>query len=836
MMIHYRFLWEELRYGGKQALTFIICVALSIATLTALNSFRRDVHGSLIDEARALQGGDIVIHAHQPLSEKLRATVDALERDNRLYQQRTVEFYTVALSETKGDSLFSSIKAVGPGYPFFGTITLDSGRPLGEALEPGTVVVAREVLDRLGLMMGNRLIIGDTDFEIVDVVNFESMRPVSFLSFGPRIFISMADVDQLGLLGRGSRVEHEILLKLTDPAEADELVKILGASATPRLERVETAKNARSRVKIFFDNLLFFLSCISILTLMLSGIGMQGSLSAILYQKQKIIAVTKAFGASNRFLLTQYLIMVSCMGAFGSIIGIGLGYVIKRLFPLLFGDLVPQGVGYAFHPVDTLEGIILGILVVTVFTLLPLHRLGTVKPVMIFRHETAAGKRSTAALLTGIICGLFLCLLVIRQIDDVKIGIFFVIGLVLLIGAVSLTASVCLWLLKRVTLPTLVLRQAAKSLYRPGNASRSIIVTLTSAISVLLVIFLLKLNLFATFIESYPENAPNLFCIDIQQDQKDLFQTVVGEDVLLFPVIRARLLSINSQAIDPQQERERKTDNLGREFNLTYRNSLLDDEVITEGGTLYGLGKNLPAGVVAVSVLDSIAEIGEIDLDDLLRFNIQGVEIDAQVTSIRSRTKSRLYPFFYFVFEPATLEAAPQTFFAAMHLPKELIPDMITAIVAQLPNVSTINVADIAERFGQLMKRLSVIVTFFASFSIMAGCLILVSTIFATRLDRIRETVYYKVLGADSSFVLRVLTCEQAMLALLSSIVAVVFAEAAAWLICTTVFNIVYQPHWLVAAMTVVSSILLVVIIGLASSIGIIQQRPAMYLQQQNNT
>ena len=55
MMIHYRFLIEELRYGGKQVITFVICVALSIATLTALNSFKRDVHGSLIDEARDLR-------------------------------------------------------------------------------------------------------------------------------------------------------------------------------------------------------------------------------------------------------------------------------------------------------------------------------------------------------------------------------------------------------------------------------------------------------------------------------------------------------------------------------------------------------------------------------------------------------------------------------------------------------------------------------------------------------------------------------------------------------------------------------------------------------------
>ncbi|MGI9569668.1 MAG: FtsX-like permease family protein, partial [Desulfobulbia bacterium] len=152
-----------------------------------------------------------------------------------------------------------------------------------------------------------------------------------------------------------------------------------------------------------------------------------------------------------------------------------------------------------------------------------------------------------------------------------------------------------------------------------------------------------------------------------------------------------------------------------------------------------------------------------------------------------------------------------------------------------LPNVSTINVADMAERFGTLMKRLSVIVTFFASFSIMAGCLILVSTIFATRLDRIRETVYYKVLGADSNFVLRVLTCEHAMLAFLSSVMAAVFAEAAAWLICRNVLDIVYQPHWHVAALTVFFSILVLVLIGLASSIGIIRQRPAAYLQQQNN-
>lgn len=833
MIIHYRFLIEELRYAGKQAITFVVCVALSIATLAALNSFRRDVHGSLINEARALQGGDIIIHAHQPISDKLQQTIDTLTQEKRLSQQKTHEFYTVARSETMGRSLFSNIKAVEPGYPFYGTVTLASGQNLGDALKPGRIVVAQEVLDRLGIEVGENVKIGNLTFVIADVVLFESMRPVSFLALGPRIFLTLADLDQLGLIGRGSRAGYGVLVRVTDPGDIIVLSETLEASATPRLERVETATNARSRVKVFFDNLLFFLSCISILTLLLSGIGMQGALSAILRQKQRTIAVTKAVGASNRFLVRQYMTMILVMGTCGSILGIALGYGIKRIFPFVFRDLVPEGIGYAFHAADILEGVILGILVVFVFTILPLYHLSDVKPVMIFRHETGGPRNKTVSLLAGLVCTLFLLLLVVRQLDDVKTGIFFVIGLLAVIGSITLFTAGGIWLLKRVPLPTLALRQAVKSLYRPGNATRSIVITLTSAISVLMVIYLLKLNLFGTFIESYPEDAPNLFCIDIQGDQKDLFESVVGEEVMLFPVIRARLLSINNKRIDQEQEKQRKSDNLGREFNLTYRQTLLEDEIITAGSSLFGANP-LPPGVVSVSVLDSIAEIGDISLHDRLRFNIQGIEIDARVTSIRSRTKSRLYPFFYFVFESKTLEDAPQTFFSAIHLPKDRIPDMVISIVSKMPNISTVNVADVAERFGRLMKRLSVIVTFFASFSIMAGSLILVGSIFATRLDRIRETVYYKVLGADSKFVLRVLAFEHIILAVFSSIMAAGFAELAAWLICRNVFDIIYHPYWHVAALAILLSMILVVSIGIVSSRGIIVQRPAVFLRHQN--
>jgi len=77
-----------------------------------------------------------------------------------------------------------------------------------------------------------------------------------------------------------------------------------------------------------------------------------------------------------------------------------------------------------------------------------------------------------------------------------------------------------------------------------------------------------------------------------------------------------------------------------------------------------------------VSILDTVAEMGDMEIGDVLRFSIQGVPLEAEVTSIRTRTRSKLYPFFYFVFPPPYLEKAPQTYFAALHRAKTEIPGL----------------------------------------------------------------------------------------------------------------------------------------------------------------
>ncbi len=827
-----RFLFREIQHSKSQAVVFVLCVILSLVSIVAISSFRRDVRQSIVSDARGLHGGDIIVHSHYEFSQPLQQELDALAGQAGIERVRTWEFYSVARREDGRDTLFSNIKAVEQGYPLYGEVELASGRDFYQVLRPGQTIVAAPLLQRLDLAVGDRLLLGESSLEIVDVISRESLRPVDFFNFGPRIFVSADDLEQMDLVKKGSRVQFETLLKVADAGRIDSIVASLQDKTVFGQERVSTSTTANSRVKRFFDNLLFFLSLVSVFTLLLAGIGMQSSLAALLRQKEKSFAILRSLGATGAFLLRHYLLLVFILSAIGCALGIASGLLLEKSFTRLFAGLLPDNIVLGGTIFDVLEGIGLGIVVVGFFTFLPLSRIKNIKPAAVFRKERDNGLPARG-LYVLIGCGVILLAgLVVRQLEDVRIGLYFIGGVLALIAVISVLIGAMLALLSRIVIAALPLRQAARSLLRPGNATRTIVVTLASALSVLMTIYLVEDNLHGTYIASYPADAPNLFCLDIQKDQQQSFLQLVGEDVQLFPIIRARLTSINGKNISRKEELKKRGDSLAREFNLTYREQLLEDELLIQGGSLFGK-EPLQKGVVPVSILDSVAEMGDMNIGDVLLFNIQGVPLQAEVSSIRSRNKSMLYPFFYFVFPEKNLQAAPQTLFGALKVEKEKISQMENTIVNRFPNISTINVSETAVELDKIMQKLSTIINFFASFSILAGALILISSVFATRMARMKEAVYYKVLGADSRFVLQVFFLENFLLALLSGGCAILVAQAGSWGLCRFLLDISYDPNWLTSLLMLGLTVCLVVSLGLLSSLSILRQKPVRFLREQ---
>ncbi|HKJ63785.1 MAG TPA: FtsX-like permease family protein, partial [Desulfopila sp.] len=612
-----KFLLREFVHGWQHSLLFVLCVMLSIMTMSALNSFKDGVNRSVFRDARQLQGGDIILHSHYPLSPGLTGKVALLkERDQVIVSTMVHEFYSVVRSAGRQSTLLTEIKVVDKYFPLYGKVELGSGGQLRDRLQPGTTIVAEDVLTRLGLEIGDVLLVGSGSLRIVDTAVHESDSPVSVLNFGPRVFVAVADLDVVDLVGKGSRIKYEMLLALPEGSDLQAVAAGLRDKAIAGQERVNTFREEGSGVKRFFDNLLFFLSLIAIFTLLLAGLGMQSCLTALIRQKEETIAVVRSLGAGTAFLYRHYVCLVVGLGLVGALLGLGAGVALAHVLPTLFRGLIPvQGIT-SVAMVDLGEGLLLGLTVVLLFTVLPLYRLRNIKPVAIFRKEKVARRRDGIFFLTIVFAAVVIVVLISAQLEDTRLGLLFTAAVLAFIAAISLAANLLVKMALPLNLKTLSLRQALRSMTRTGNASRSVIITLASALSLLFVIYLMKHTLHDTYIESYPANAPNLFSLDIQPDQRQGFVEFFEQRPQLFPIIRARLQAINGEGISRVEELRKKRDNFAREFNLTYRDDLLEDEQLLEGKSLFGgAGSN---DMLEVSVLDTVTQMGNIDMGDVL--------------------------------------------------------------------------------------------------------------------------------------------------------------------------------------------------------------------------
>ena len=834
-MLHLRFIFRQIDSSRKQAIIFVLCVALSLLILTSLGGLSRNVRQLMLQDARQLHGADITLHSHYPFSDPLLSAIQDYEQQGLVQGALVNKFYSMARNPLTEKSILSDLKIVEKGYPFYGTVQLLSGRNFSEVLHKGSIIVGQVLLDRLQARVGDTLQIGSALLTIVDVVTLEPDRPVSFFSFGPRIFISAADLENLDLIKKGSRIRFEYLLKVHDPALVDQLAEDFSNKTIVPQESVQTFRDGNSSINHFLENLLFFLNLIGLFTLVLAGIGIQTSLYAVFRESEYTIAIMKSVGATSRFIFFHFMIMVLLLGAAGIVTGLLLSSLLQLYFPILFAEILPAKVTLTISWGVVFEGLILGTIVVSLFSFLPLQRLKNLKPALILRKETGLAPRGLVFYSTSSIIFFFFVGLVIWQLEDFKIGIYFILGLSALIGMSTLITQGVLFIMQKSTPRSLILRQAFRGLFRPGNATRPIIVTLSVSLAVIFSIYLINQNLRTTFIDSYPDDLPNAYFLDIQPEQKGAFTEIIGIEASYFPIIRARLISINNKPIDRKKEKAKKRDNLNREFNLTHRDVLLKDEHLLEGETLFGnkLDALQNRGEVPVSVMDTVAENGNISIGDLLVFKIQGIPLKARVTSMRTRTKSKVRPFFYFVFQESALKDAPQTLFSALKIDKEQLSTIQNTLTTKLPNVSVIDIGSTVKILGRIMQKMSSIIQFFTSFSIIAGVLIIISSIFATRLTRIREAVYFKILGAKGSFVVKVFTYENLIVALLSASLATLISHVGSWIICYQILDITYQPFWGSTVSMVAATLVLVIGVGLGASVSILKQKPIAYLRNE---
>src|SRR5690349_3346538 len=206
--------WRESRTARRRLLLYMSSISLGVAALVAIDSFTSNTQRSVREQARALLGGDVAISTRQQTyPEPVIRALDSLKREGIGLAQVST-FASMALVQRTGGTRPSQVRAVTPGYPFYGEIITS---PAGEwsRLQSGPrALVDPTLLVALDAHVGDTLTLGFAKFVIAGtLVNVPGDVAVTAAAMGPRIYIPERYIRETGLLRFGSRVEHEAVFK-----------------------------------------------------------------------------------------------------------------------------------------------------------------------------------------------------------------------------------------------------------------------------------------------------------------------------------------------------------------------------------------------------------------------------------------------------------------------------------------------------------------------------------------------------------------------------------------------------------------------------------------------
>jgi len=831
-----RMAWRETRAAWRHFAYFFVCIALGVAALVGVDLFAVNLERAIQREARSLMAADVELRTTRPLTSEADGVL--MKLDGRGIARMQVS-ELVAMAAVPSGTQLVELKAVEPGYPFYGKLRADPEDALA-TLFTGTHALAEEtLLIRLDLKVGDTLKIGHAEFRITGVLKKEPDRAAGAFSFGPRVLISRQGLEATGLVQPGSRVTHRHLLKLPDALTPKAAQAELAAAFPDKTARVSTYQDAQPMLRRFLRQLTMYLGLVGLIALMVGGIGVASSVRAFLKEKLETIAVLKAIGAGSGTLLRVYLTQTFLLGALGCLAGAALGAAFQVALPPLLRAWLPIELEFRLALLPFVRGVGMGLLTMVLFALWPLLEVRHVRPNLILRREVADEPTGSPGRMAWAISGLLalaLAGMAFWQAGSWRTAGLFIGALAAALALLNATAWLVVRLARRVPRwRSLAWRQGLANLYRPGSQAQTVLVSVGVGVMVILAIHLVERNILWEIRENVPTDAPTFFFIDIQPDQHDAFARLLVErghtDARLTPLVRSRLWALNGQRVRRESYEDREHGwYFTREYVLTFLNELPKGNAITKGQWWEGGGSS---GLPRVSVEEEAARRLGLDLGSTVEFDIQGAKVSGRIASIRKVEWGNMSTNFYFIFEPGALEGAPMTYVATTRVAPQEEVSLQRATVAAFPNVSAINIRAVLDSVAQVVDRISLVIRFMAALSILAGAVVLAGALAATRFRRIYEAMIFKAVGGTRRILAATFAVEYALLGAAAGVIGAGLATGLAWGVGHWILDVkwLFQPVALVWGIG--ATIAGTVLVGFLSTYRILGQKPLPVLRRE---
>ena len=787
----WRTLVRDLRAGELRLL--IVAVMLAVAALTSVGFFADRLQAGLQRDALQMLGGDAVVASDNSLPQQFLDKARSLE----LRTVMTLGFPTMARApEAQGGAArLVALKSVEPGYPLRGTLRVAdtpeaSDQPTRDIPARGEVWVDAPLLDSLGLVVGDALLLGDASLRIARIIVIEPDRGAGFMNFAPRVMIHADDVPATGLVQPASRLTYRLAVAGESGAVRAYTQWVEQELKNPQVHgtRLETLESGRPEMRQTLDRAEKFLSLVALLAALLSAVAVALAARGFASEHLDASAMLRVLGQSQRAIAGAYTTEFALVGLFASALGVAVGYAVHHGFVLLLAGLVESALP-APSGWPVIFGLGMGLTLLFAFGLPPVLQLAQVPPLRVIRRDLGGLKPASLMVLFLGVAGFAALLMAVSS--DLRLGGIAVGGFAAAVALFAGLSWVGVKLLRRsvneTTAPRWLVLATRQISARPAYAVVQVS-SLAVGLLALVLLVLLRTDLIASWRQATPPDAPNRFVINVMPEQAQEFQRALQDSGVdrydWYPMIRGRLIAVNGRAVGPEQYTEDRAKRLvDREFNLSHAAQQPPHNQVVAGRWTEG-----EEG--AVSVEEGIAKTLGLQLGDRLRFDIGGVQKESRITSLRKVDWGSLRANFFVMYPVSSLEGVAVTYLAAYRAPE--LAGFDNRLVRQFPNITNVDMGATINQVQRVLGQVIRAVEFLFAFTLAAGLVVLFAAVTATREERAREFAIMRAVGARASLLRQVQRAELVGVGLLAGFLASTVAVAVGWALARYVFDFVW--------------------------------------------
>jgi putative ABC transport system permease protein len=774
--------WRDLRDSGRTLWIFCACLVLGVTLIAASGGLFSQVRDSLLADTRALFGGDLEVRSRAPLTDAELAWMRAHGAVSLL-----IELRTMLLTNNDRFQLVE-LQSFDDAYPLYGTVGLTPDQPLRDAVtkqaEGYGVAIDPVLATRLDLALGDQVSIGNISLTVRALIESQPDRSLRADWRGPPVLLSDAALQASGLLQAGSRVAWRYRVRTEDNLTA---WRDAFTQAFPDADwEIRTFAERSERLAEVLGQIGSGLLLIGFSALFIGGLGVFNSIHAYLQGKLGAIATLRSLGLRDRKLAGIYLLQVLLLAATASLVGVFTGGTLALIGASFAAERLPMAPALANLALPLAMAWLFGILTALTFALPALGRALSISPAALFRGLDAAHTHTppTWWWMTGIGVALITALLMM-VIPDLLFGAGFVLVtvwlLVLLEGLVRLLRIVAHYLAEnRLLRGRFALRLALANLYRSGSSLRPALLSLGSALTLLVASALVVAALLRTIDETIPERAPALVFYDVPAAEVASFRDLLTpspslERVDLAPLVLGRLVEVNRESLRESDNSRRRLE-ARDEHKLSYRANNFD-QVIVERGRWW---QEDYVGPPLVAFEDREADQIGLKVGDRLIFDIVGERIEAELVAIYSQRNFQARFWLEGIFSDGVLDAFVSRYVGAAFMGDGDAVAAQARIAGAMPNVVTIRTQGLLDEARALLAKASVGLSVIAVVSLLASLLVLISVVTASRARQIYDATVLYTLGARLAAIRQALAWEYILLALLTTVFSLLLGGAIA--------------------------------------------------------